>query len=174
MKKILAISGSLRAQSSNTALLLAAQSLVPSGCEIHFFQGLDVLPHFNPDREGETIPALDHWRDEIRKSDALLICSPEYAHGIPGTLKNAFDWIVGTNELDKKPIGIINATPMYESKSYAQEALIEVLKTMSGTITPDTVLGVHQVKSKLKDNKLIDEPTARAVQKLLENLLRLT
>lgn len=174
-KNILAISGSLRAGSSNTAILLAAKELAPKDSVINLFNGLDLLPHFNPDRENEIIPALNHFREEIKKSDALLICSPEYAHGIPGTLKNALDWIVGSSELDKKPIGIINATPLFEGKSFAQESLIEILKTMSATITPQTVLSVHKVRAKLDEkNNLIDDKTKNDIANLLENLLKLT
>jgi chromate reductase len=170
-KLILAISGSLRATSSNAAILLAASELVPAGVHVKMYNGLDLLPHFNPDREKEMLPEVLRLRNEIKTSQALLICSPEYAHGIPGSLKNALDWIVGTGELDQLPVAIINATPMYESKSFAQESLIEILKTMSAKITPDILLYIPSVKSKLdSENKLNDSQTAVDIKKLLENL----
>ncbi|MDO9182748.1 MAG: NADPH-dependent FMN reductase [Bacteriovorax sp.] len=171
--KILAISGSLRAHSSNTAILMAAKILAPAHSEIIFFSGLDLIPHFNPDLEAVIYPALEHFRQEIITSDAILICSPEYAHGIPGTLKNALDWIVSSGELDGKAIGIINATPLYESKSYAQESLIEILKTMSAKILPENTLAISQVKSKLgKDGEIIDLKTIDELTTLINSLLK--
>jgi chromate reductase len=169
---ILAISGSLRANSSNTAILEAAIKLAPPGCEMRLFSGLDLIPHFNPDRESEPSPGLDHFRSEIKKSDALLICSPEYAHGIPGTLKNALDSIVSSGELDGLPIGIINATPMYEGTSYAQENLIEVLKTMSANIKKENTLSIYKVRTKLDSKSNIsDSETIEALSKLISSLL---
>src|ERR1700735_3009335 len=98
--RILAISGSLRAASSNTAALQAAILLAPKGIEVALYTGLGSLPHFNPDLDTddppETVKALRH---EIGLSNGLLICSPEYAHGIAGSMKNALDWLGTNNEL---------------------------------------------------------------------------
>jgi chromate reductase len=133
-----------------------------------------LLPHFNPDRDQEIIPALEYFRKEIKKSDAILICSPEYAHGIPGSLKNALDWIVGSAELDGKPIGIINATPMYEGRSFAQESLVEILKTMSAVVLPENTLTVAKVKSKLDgDGKIINLKLAEDLTNLISSLIKL-
>ena len=92
--RILAISGSLRNGSSNTNLLLAAAQLVPAGVEMTLYTGLGDLPPFNPDVEsaGTPIAAVDDFRAQFAAADAVAICSPEYAHGVPGVLKNALDW----------------------------------------------------------------------------------
>jgi NADPH-dependent FMN reductase len=83
--RILAISGSLRSTSSNTALLRAAQILAPPGVDIMLYPNLGTLPHFNPDLDGETPPqSVLEWRAEVGLADGLLISSPEYAHGVPG------------------------------------------------------------------------------------------
>lgn len=172
--KILAISGSLRRASSNTAILEAAIIHAPEGTEIKLFSGLDLLPHFNPDREQEIIPPLEDFRRELKNAHALLICSPEYAHGIPGTLKNALDWIVGSSELDQMPIGIINATPLYAGKNYAQESLVEILKTMSAIVLPENALSISSVKSKLdENNKIKDAQTLEDVTKLISSLKKI-
>jgi chromate reductase len=153
---------------------MAARELAPKNTEIKLFSGLDLLPHFNPDRENELIPTLEYFRDEIKKSDALLICSPEYAHGIPGTLKNALDWIVGSGELDGLPIGIINATPMYEGRSFAQESLVEILKVMSAVVLPENILAIARVKSKIDDDgKINDSKTAEDLTNLIISLIQL-
>jgi chromate reductase len=97
---ILAISGSLRAASSNTAVLQAMAALAPADVTIAMYDRLADLPYFNPDldREGDTPPAsVGDLRAQIGRAEGIVICSPEYAHGVPGVLKNALDWL-GTRE----------------------------------------------------------------------------
>src|SRR5690349_783719 len=97
--RIFAISGSLRASSLNTAVLQAAVALAPPGVEIVLYDGLSRLPHFNPDVDGEiALAPVADWRTRLRAADGVLISSPEYAHGVPGSLKNALDWVVGSGE----------------------------------------------------------------------------
>lgn len=131
---ILAISGSLRAASSNTALLELAARLAPAGMTVELYAGLGTLPHFNPDREDEPIPAVLDWRERVRSADGLLFCSPEYAHGVPGSLKNALDWLVGGIEIVGKPVALLNASPY---STHAQASLAETLRTMSAHIVPE-------------------------------------
>jgi chromate reductase len=95
--KILTISGSLRSRSSNTELLRAARLVADPSWIFDHYDGLAVLPHFNPDDDVDGAAPPDPVRDlraRIAAADALLICSPEYAHGVPGSLKNALDWMV--------------------------------------------------------------------------------
>ena len=128
---ILAISGSLRARSSNTEALRAAARLTPVSASVTIFDGLGALPHFNPDLDGEGAeppPEIRDFRAQIAAADALLICSPEYAHGVPGTLKNALDWLVSSPEMLFKPIGLLNVSPR---STYAYASLAETLRTMS-------------------------------------------
>lgn len=124
---ILAISGSLRAASSNTALLRAAARLAPNGVALHLYGGLGTLPLFNPDFEGREPPAVLEFRARLRDADGVLIASPEYAHGVTGALKNALDWVVGSGEFDGKPVALLNASPR---ASHAQAALAETIVTM--------------------------------------------
>jgi NAD(P)H-dependent FMN reductase len=109
--RILAVSGSLRTASSNTALLRAAARLAPEGVEVILYEGLASLPHFNPDLDdldaGTAPPAVMDFRSRLDASDGVLISSPEYAHGVPGALKNAIDWVVSSGEIYEKPL-----TPM--------------------------------------------------------------
>ena len=107
----LAISGSLRAVSSNKALLRAAALVAPPELTVTLHDGLAELPQFNPDHELDPIPSVLHLRAELQAADAVLISSPEYAHGVPGALKNALDWVVGTGELVEKPVALLNASP---------------------------------------------------------------
>lgn len=130
--RILGISGSLRAVSSNTQALKAAQLLAPEGMEVVLYSDLGVLPHFNPDLDVEPLPPLiQALRSEIGRCDGMLICSPEYAHGIVGSLKNALDWLVSSLEFPEMPVAMINTSPR---AFHAQAQLLEILTTMSARV----------------------------------------
>lgn len=142
--RILAISGSLRAVSLNTTLLHAARLLAPADVEVLLYDGLDALPHFNPDREGpnaaepEPPPVVD-FRAQLQASDGVLISSPEYAHGVPGALKDALDWIVGSGELVGKPVGLFNASAY---ATHAHAFLTEILTTMDARVIREACVTV--------------------------------
>ena len=134
---ILAISGSLRARSSNTETLRAAAMLAPPSLPVSLYSGLGTLPLFNPDLDGlgvVPLPPVRELRALVADADALLICSPEYAHGVPGALKNALDWLVSGPEILVKPIGLLNVSPR---STYAYAALAETLRTMSTVLVPE-------------------------------------
>ncbi len=129
---VLAISGSLRARSSNAALLRAAATVAPDGTAFDFYDGLGALPHFNPDLDEEGMtppPPVADLRARCAAAGAILLCSPEYAHGVPGALKNALDWLVSDGDLVTKPVAVIAASPSTGEHAYAQ--LDETLRTMS-------------------------------------------
>ena len=91
--KILAISGSLRAASHNTALLRAAAELAPEGVEVELYENLESLPPYNEDRDTDQPPAeVQRLRDAIEDADAVLFATPEYNTTIPGQLKQVVDW----------------------------------------------------------------------------------
>jgi NAD(P)H-dependent FMN reductase len=124
---ILLVSGSLRADSTNTALLRTARSMTPEGVVTLLYEGLGDLPHFNPDDdvEGQELPpAAAELRSILDQCDAVLFSTPEYAGGLPGSFKNLLDWTVGGGTLDK-PVAWINASPT-RGKG-AEEALRSVL-----------------------------------------------
>jgi chromate reductase len=99
------------------------------------YSGLSELPPFNPDRDTEVPPpAVIEFRKQLDASDGVLISSPEYAYGVPGTLKNALDWLVRSGELYEKPVALINASPR---STHAHASLAETLTTMTARIVPD-------------------------------------
>ena len=130
--RIVAVSGSLRAASKNRALLEAAQLLAPHGVEIALDWSLATLPHYNPDLdtlEGSSLPpAAAAWRTTIAGANGVLISSPEYAHGIPGVLKNALDWLVSSTDFPGKPVALLGASAM---SVIAPAQLREILVTMN-------------------------------------------
>jgi NAD(P)H-dependent FMN reductase len=148
--RIIAISGSLRSGSSNTVLLRAACAIAPAGMSVELYDGIDRLPFFNPDLDGDEVPAtVESFRAEMRASQGLLISSPEYAHGVPGVFKNALDWLVGSTqgEIVDKPVALINASPR---STHAQASLVETLRTMSARVVADVRL-TNSLKAKAFD-----------------------
>jgi chromate reductase len=130
--KIVAISGSLRKNSGNTAVLRAAARLAPDGLQVRLFDGIANLPFFNPDLDGDEVPAaVAAFRAMIDGSDGILISSPEYARGVAGVMKNALDWLVGSSEFPNKPVALINTSPR---ATHALAALRLTLETMSAQI----------------------------------------
>src|SRR5262245_29573197 len=117
--KIVALCGSLRAGSSNEALLRAAAELAPSEMEIVFYDGLAGLPHFNPDLDTDEPPApVRALRDLFGSADGFVVSCPEYAHGVPGSLKNALDWMVSSGELGGKPIVLIDSSSIASRRAH--------------------------------------------------------
>ena len=130
--RLLAISGSLRAVSTNTALLKAAALLAPVNIAVELYDGLGTLPHFNPDLDVDPLPpTVAELRTKIGQADGVLISSPEYARGIPGSLKNALDWLVSSSEFPDKPVALFHASARGVA---SQAALRLVLDTMSARV----------------------------------------
>jgi len=162
--RILAISGSLRAASSNTAALQALGLLAPHGVEVRFYRGLGGLPHFNPDLDGELAPATPaavlELRREVGQCDAIVISSPEYAHGVPGSLKNALDWLVSCAEFPGKPVALLNTAPR---AVHAQASLAETLSTMSAQLVQRACVALPLTGHKLEGAAIAAQPEFAAV-----------
>ena len=131
----LGISGSLQRKSANLTLLNAAAAGTPPGVEVVLFDGLADLPHFNPDIEAGGAPeSVVRWRRALSDCDAVLIASPEYGFSLPGVLKNAIDWVIGSGELDGKVVAITAAVPAPERGRRGLQALRDTLSAVRATI----------------------------------------
>ncbi|NVK54459.1 MAG: NAD(P)H-dependent oxidoreductase [Alteromonadaceae bacterium] len=138
--KILAISGSVRKESTNTALLRVMKSLAPDGVELTVFHRLDALPVFSPDSEDEATPmAVREFMETVSAADGIIISSPEYIRSIPGGLKNAIDWMVSRFEVIGKPIALVHASHRGEDML---ASLRLVLSTVSDNFLEDIFLRV--------------------------------
>src|SRR5688572_21658179 len=132
---ILAISGSLRRTSANSALVGAVAHLAPDTVDVSIYGELAELPPFNPDVNDDAAPtAVVRFRAALTACDAVLIASPEYAHGVPGVLKNALDWVVASGELIDTPIALINTSAR---ATHAWTSLVETLSVMSARVVLD-------------------------------------
>lgn len=152
--KILALSGSLRDQSYNKAAVEALSQVAPEGVAVNVFDGIRNLPLFNPDLEDERVLAVEHFKGALGCSDGLVIASPEYAHGISGVMKNALDWLVSGEEFICIPIMLINTSPRAH---HAQDALREVVVTMSGSIVESACLSLPLLGSGLNSTGILQD-----------------
>ena len=133
--RILSVCGSLQQKSGNLTLLERAAALAPAGVELLLYDGLRHLPHFNPDLEQGGAPALVNvLRRAVQQSDALLIAMPEYGHSLPGALKNAIDWLIGSGELERKLCAITSSVPIAERGLLGLRALQDTLGAVSARI----------------------------------------
>ena len=155
----LAISGSLRAASLNSALLRATARLAPPGISVQIFQGLGDFPLFNPDIEDTDPLPVATLRSQIIAADALIIASPEYAHGITGVLKNALDWLVGSEAFVNKPVALFNASPL---SVHAHASLREVVTVMSARVVDESSIVLPVRGSRLDEHGIYDEPNMSA------------
>lgn len=166
--RFLALSGSLRAVSVNSALLRAAARLAPAGIEVTWCSGLGALPLFNPDLESEPPAAVHTFRTRVAQADALLIASPEYAHGMTGTIKNALDWLVSFEPFAYKQVAVLNASPRAH---HADAALREVLTTMAAVIVEPASVTLPLVGARLDEEGMVATPAiAGAIQAALQAL----
>ncbi len=136
--RILGICGSLQQNSGNLTLLRSAQASAPKGVQVVLYDGLRGLPHFDPDLEQtHELPAVLELRQAVADSDALLIAMPEYGHSLPGSLKNAIDWLIGTGELERKLVAITSSVPSIERGRKGLAALRGTLAAVSAQVAFD-------------------------------------
>ena len=170
--RVLTISGSLRAGASNTALLEAAGRLAPDGMTVRHYPSVGALPHFNPDDDapdhGRLPLAVAELRRLVGEADALLLSTPEYAHGLPGAFKNALDWLVGSTEFPGKPVATISASAR---STHAQAQLREVLTTMSARLVGRASVVISLPSREMDAAAIVaDRELSRALRSVLVEL----
>jgi chromate reductase, NAD(P)H dehydrogenase (quinone) len=169
--RVLGFAGSLRAASYNRMLLRAAAELAPEGMEVEVFD-IGGIPLFNEDVEAAgTPPAVEAFRDAIRRADALLIATPEYNHGVPGVLKNAIDWASRPprrSVLAGKPAAVFGASPGVTGTARAQTQLRASFVFTDTPVLPQPEVLVYRAHEKFDaDGRLNDEPSRAFVGRLL-------
>jgi NAD(P)H-dependent FMN reductase len=162
----LGLCGSLRAASLHRRLLGLCARLAPPGAELVVHSSLGELPPFNPDLAPEAIATVEALRRALNGAGAVLIASPEYAHGITGVMKNALDWMVGNETFVAKPVLLVNASARARA---APAALREVLATMSARVVGE--LTVPLLGSPASDAEILADPVqAAAIRRALAEL----
>ena len=176
--KVLAISGSLRADSHNSKLLRAAVELFPADVEVEIWDGLKDVPPYDEDDDGADAPAaVARLRAAIAGADALLFATPEYNHSIPGALKNAIDWAsrpAGSGVFLNKPVAVVGASSGAFGAVWAQAELRKVLgATGARVVDADLALG-HAPERFDADGGLCDENLRMELQEVLDTLQLVT
>ena len=167
----LGLSGSLRAASTNSALLGVMRESAPEGCTLSIYDGLGRLPVFNPDDEQRPGAEVLRLTAMVVAADGLIIACPEYAHGVPGGLKNALDWLVSGEAAIGKPAMLVHASPR---SRISRAALREILKTMSFDVLDGEEVEVALLGKKPEDVAAILArlETRRHLQTALERFRR--
>jgi len=167
--KILAISGSLRTNSAHTAILEYLKTTVTEH-DILIYDGIEDIPNFNPEKDIDPTPtAVQHFRNQLAEADGILICTPEYAYGIPGSLKNALDWTVSSGNFVDKPVAVITASGLGE---HAHASLLLVLTALNAKIAENGTILISWIRNKMNaENEITDLQTERDIQNVLKALL---
>lgn len=159
-RNILVLNGSTRTKSTNGLFIEAIMRLAGDRAHFTVYRSVAELPHFNPDLDVDPAPpAVAHLRALLREADGVLICTPEYAMGVPGSLKNALDWTVSSADLRLKPIMLVTASLSGEK---AQASLLETLTVLEGVITPETTVLVQFARTKVDPEAKITDAHALA------------
>lgn len=168
--KILAISGSLRSGSTNHNILKYLGELLPRDISYSIYDELALIPPFDPGLDNEDVAQpVVRLRKLLNEVDGVIICTPEYAFGVPGQLKNMLDWMVSSGSLVNKPVALITASLGGE---HAHASLLLTLGALSAKIIDDATLVISFIRSKMDNNgNLINEEAVKNLNKVLEALL---
>jgi chromate reductase, NAD(P)H dehydrogenase (quinone) len=173
--RVLAISGSLRRDSYNTALLRALAGEAPSGVEVEIWDGLKSIPPYDGDDDLEPGPAeVETFRRLVREADAVFFATPEYNSSVPGALKNALDWAsrpLATNAFRNKPVAVIGSSAGAFGAVWATAELRKVLGAMGARVT-DVELAVGHAHDKFDEQgRLLDDDVRTTLRDALDTLL---
>lgn len=165
-KTVIAISGSTRSSSTNLTYIKAIAALAKDYFDVTIFESIAEIPHFNPDLDTDSPPEkVTGYRNKLKAADGILICTPEYAMGVPGTLKNAIDWTVSSMEFSHKPVALVTASSVGQK---GHQSLMETLKIIESDITDETQLLIPFAKTKINnDAEIIDPATLEDINKLI-------
>jgi chromate reductase, NAD(P)H dehydrogenase (quinone) len=173
--RILAISGSLRHASSNTALLRALREEAPEGVEVELWAGLKAMPPY--DQDDDVVPGppeVDAFRGRVREADAVFFATPEYNSSVPGALKNALDWAsrpLATNVFRNKPVAVIGSSAGAFGGVWAAAELRKVLAAMGARVTEAELAVGHAAERFDESGRLVDEDVRDGLREALETLV---
>lgn len=170
-KNVLAICGSTRQNSINHSLISAISQLADKDLNITIFNKIGILPQFNPDNDDERVyKEVSMFRTQLDQADGILICTPEYAHGVPGSLKNALDWTVSSSNFSQKPTMLITAST---DGKYGHASLLETLKTIDARNVENLQMCIDFAKTKISMvGKITNDETLIKVSTLLASFIK--
>jgi chromate reductase, NAD(P)H dehydrogenase (quinone) len=172
--RVLAISGSLRAQSHNTRLLREAARLAPESVELDLYEELKAVPPFDEDDEERPAAAVERLRSAVAAADAVLFATPEYNSSVPGHLKNAVDWLsrpAATNVLRNKPVAVVGASTGMFGAVWAQAELRKVLAATGARVVAQELPVAHAHQRFDADGRLADAELRARLEDVLGELV---
>jgi NAD(P)H-dependent FMN reductase len=159
---VLAVSGSLRAGSTASAVVRTAASVAPAGIAVSVYDGLAGLPPFNPDDDVEPLPpAVQDLRGAIAAADSVLLSTPEYAGALPGSFKNLLDWTVGGIEMSGRRVAWINASVSPTGAVAAHEELRRVLAFVQADVVDAACADVPVPRASVTEDGLVSDRALR-------------
>ncbi|HWA33379.1 MAG TPA: NAD(P)H-dependent oxidoreductase [Cyclobacteriaceae bacterium] len=166
-KKVLAICGSTRKNSTNESILKGMADMRKDRIDINIFNQIDTLPHFNPEIEPGDVEVVARFLKLIEDADGVLFCTPEYVFSLPGSLKNAIEWTIPTTVLLNKPVAVIVASGLGEK---AFESLILIMNTVGATMPTESTLLIQGLRNKFDASGIpLAEDLKRSMKKLMES-----
>lgn len=163
MARILVVSGSTRAKSTNTSFCRTAAQCAPPGVEVIVFDGCKHLPQFDPDDDRDPLPeSVAAVRASIADSDAVLFCTPEYAGTLPGSFKNLLDWTVGGCELNDKPVAWVGVAADARRGGGAHATLATVLGYVQAVVIDEACVHVPIASDMVGADGVVEDPVTRA------------
>jgi chromate reductase len=163
------VCGSLQQRSANRAALAVASSVaVAGGATVDDYDRLAEIPAFDPGRDDERIDVIDDWRQRVSMADVVLVAAPEYAGGVAGAVKNAFDWLVGSASIYRKPVGLISAGT--SGGHFARQAMAQTLTWQGAYVVAGLGIAAPRTKSD-GEGRFTDVPTLAAISSLTTALL---
>jgi NAD(P)H-dependent FMN reductase len=149
-------------------LAVASSVAVDRGATVDDYDRLAEIPAFDPDRDDERIDVVDDWRKRLSMADVVLVAAPEYAGGIAGAVKNAFDWLVGSASIYRKPVGLISAGT--SGGHFARMAMAQTLTWQGAYVVSELGIAAPRTKSDA-EGRFTDVPTLAAITSLTTALL---
>lgn len=170
MKRIFAISGSLRNGSTNHNILKYLGELMSENIEYKIYDELALIPPFDPGLDNDDVnESVIKLRGLLSEADGIIICTPEYAFGVPGQLKNMLDWTVSSGSFSDKPTALITASLGGEA---AHAALLLILGALNAPIADGAKLNISFIRSKMDGDRIIDEDTRVKLSDVLKAFLK--
>lgn len=169
-KVIVALSGSIRNQSSTQNLLESLEEYMPDDVDYIIYDGLQKLPHFNPESDTDAPPVeVQSFRSLLDKADGVVVCTPEYIKGVPGVLKNALEWLVSSANLYTKPLAVITSSG---GGADAHQALQLNLSMLNADVANRTLL-ISGADRKLNEHgELANPEVVHSLKKLIGDLVQ--
>jgi chromate reductase, NAD(P)H dehydrogenase (quinone) len=166
--RVLGVNGSLRKNSSSHVVMDEIEQLLSPKVSFDYCDYLADIPAF--DGRPEDPQPVTNFKEQLNLADGVIMVTPEYAFGVPGALKNALDWTVGSGDFLNKPVALVTASSLGEK---AHESLQHTLTALSAHLDPSTSLLISFIRAKVSEGRISDHKTRLAIENVVQSFLNL-